>query len=149
MNKKDKNLFFAALILGHGILGAVDGIVFHQLLQWHHMIDSGNIRMEIITDGLFTAAFSAMLIWGGFKIFFDAKNNQLGTSGHLFVGGMFIGGGVFNLIEGIVDHHILQVHRVRPLSENPLLYDLAFLASGLLLAGIGFMIKRRARLTSQ
>jgi uncharacterized membrane protein len=34
------------------------------------------------------------------------------------------------------------VHRVKPLAENPLMYDLTFLAIGLLLVIIGFMIKR-------
>ena len=142
MKKENKNLFIAGLILGLGLLGAIDGIVFHQLLQWHHMILSPNIQLEIFTDGLFTALFSAKLIWGGVKIFQDARKNQLGTSWRIFLGGIFVGGGAFNLVEGIVDHHILQVHRVKPLAENPLMYDLAFLAIGALLVVIGFMIKR-------
>ncbi|MEK3854248.1 DUF2243 domain-containing protein [Cytobacillus sp. FSL H8-0458] len=142
MRKENKNLFIAGLILGLGLVGAIDGIVFHQLLQWHHMILSQNIKLEIFTDGLFTALFSAKLLWGGMKIFQDARKNELGTSWKVFTGGIFIGGGAFNLVEGIVDHHILQVHRVRPLAEDPLFYDLAFLAIGLLLVIIGFMIKR-------
>lgn len=142
MKKENKNLFIAGLILGLGLVGAIDGIVFHQLLQWHHMILSPNIKLEIFTDGLFTALFSAKLLWGGMKIFQDACKNELGTSWKIFTGGIFIGGGAFNLVEGIVDHHILQVHRVRPLAENPLFYDLAFLAIGLLLVIIGVMIKR-------
>ena len=142
MKKENKNLFIAGLILGLGLLGAIDGIVFHQLLQWHHMVLSDNIQLEIFTDGLFTALFSAKLLWGGVKIFQDARKNQLGTSWRIFLGGIFIGGGAFNLVEGIVDHHILQVHRVKPLAENPLMYDLAFLAIGALLVVIGFMIKR-------
>lgn len=142
MKKENKNLFIAGLILGLGLVGAIDGIVFHQLLQWHHMIHSPNIKLEIFTDGLFTALFSAKLLWGGMKIFQDARKNELGTSWKIFTGGIFIGGGAFNLVEGIVDHHILQVHRVRPLAENPLVYDLAFLAIGLLLVIIGVMIKR-------
>lgn len=141
---KDKNLLIAAVILGLGLLGAIDGIVFHQLLQWHHMVDSPNIRLEIITDGFFTAAFSALLIWGGIKIFKDARNSKLGSSWKLFIGGILIGGGIFNVVEGIVNHHILQVHRVRPLAENPLLYDLSFLAIGIVLLLIGLMMKRRA-----
>ncbi|MFE8700063.1 DUF2243 domain-containing protein [Cytobacillus sp. FJAT-54145] len=145
MSKKDKNLFIASFILGLGLLGAIDGIVFHQLLQWHHMILSPNIKLEIITDGLFTAAFTALLIWGGVKIFQDARNQELGYSWRLFFSGIFIGGGVFNLVEGIIDHHILQVHRVRPTADNPLLYDLAFLASGVLLVLIGLLIKRKYR----
>ncbi|WNF22192.1 DUF2243 domain-containing protein [Mesobacillus jeotgali] len=142
MKKENKNLFIAGLILGLGLLGAIDGIVFHQLLQWHHMVLSDNIQLEIFTDGLFTALFSAKLLWGGVKIFQDARKNQLGSGWRIFLGGIFIGGGTFNLVEGIVDHHILQVHRVKPLAENPLMYDLAFLVIGALLVVIGFMIKR-------
>ncbi|WP_244532678.1 DUF2243 domain-containing protein [Mesobacillus persicus] len=142
---KNKNLFISGFILGLGILGAVDGIVFHQLLQWHHMVLSPNIQFEIITDGIFTAAFSALLIWGGMKIFRDARRNELGDKWRIFLGGIFMGGGTFNLVEGIVNHHILQVHRVRPLAENPLLYDLAFLAIGLLLLFIGYMMKRQEK----
>ncbi|MBT2680819.1 DUF2243 domain-containing protein [Bacillus sp. ISL-35] len=142
MKRENKNLFIAGLILGLGLLGAIDGIVFHQLLQWHHMVLSDNIQLEIVTDGLFTALFSATLIWGGVKIFQDARKKELGTSWRIFLGGIYIGGGAFNIVEGIVDHHILQVHRVKPMAENPLMYDLAFLAIGALLVVIGFMIKR-------
>ncbi|WP_026582877.1 DUF2243 domain-containing protein [Bacillus sp. J33] len=142
MKKENKNLFIAGFILGLGLVGAIDGILFHQLLQWHHMIDSPDLQLEIFTDGLFTALFSAKLVWGGMKIFRDARRNELGDSWKIFLGGIFIGGGTFNLAEGIIDHHILQVHRVKPTAENPLLYDLAFLAIGLLLVIIGFMIKR-------
>lgn len=146
MSKADKNLFISAFMLGVGLIGAIDGIVFHQLLQWHHMIDSPDINFEILTDGFFTAGFSTILIWGGIKIFQDARNDQLGHSWRTFISGLCIGAGAFNLVEGIVNHHILQVHRVRPAADNPLLYDLTFLASGLLLILIGFIIKRMKRL---
>jgi uncharacterized membrane protein len=142
LKKENKNLFISGVILGLGLLGAIDGIVFHQLLQWHHMILSPNNELEIFTDGLFAALFSALLVWGGVKIFQDARKNEIGNSWKVFVGGIFVGGGAFNLVEGIVDHHILQVHRVKPLADNPLAYDLGFLAIGLLLVIIGFLIKR-------
>jgi uncharacterized membrane protein len=139
---ENKNLFISGVILGLGLLGAIDGIVFHQLLQWHHMILSPNIELEIFTDGLFAALFSALLVWGGVKIFQDARKKEIGNSWKVFVGGIFVGGGTFNLVEGIVDHQILQVHRVKPLADNPLAYDLGFLAIGLLLVIIGYLIKR-------
>ncbi|QDP40122.1 DUF2243 domain-containing protein [Radiobacillus deserti] len=145
MKKENKNLFISGFILGLGLLGAIDGIVFHQLLQWHHMVLNPNIKLEIVTDGLFTALFSALLIWGAVKILQDARKNELGHSWKIFLGGIFVGGGSFNLVEGIIDHHLLKVHRVKPLAENPLVYDLAFLAIGLLLVGIGILIKRMER----
>lgn len=141
LTRNNKNLFISGLILGLGILGAIDGIVFHQLLQWHHVLLSPNLQLEIISDGLFTALFSALLVWGGVKIFQDARKKQLGSSWKVFLGGIFIGGGLFNLVEGIINHHILQIHRVRPLAENPLLYDVAFLAIGALFVVIGLIIK--------
>ncbi|RPF55280.1 DUF2243 domain-containing protein [Aquisalibacillus elongatus] len=149
MTKENKNLFTAGFILGLGILGAIDGVVFHQLLQWHHMIMSPNIHLEIYTDGLFTAAFSALMVWGAIKIFRDAKKGELGHNGDIFLSGILIGGGVFNLVEGIIDHHILQVHRVNPMAENPLLYDLAFLASGVVLILIGLWLKKLGQQAEQ
>lgn len=149
MSIKEKNLFVPAFYLGLGLLGAIDGIVFHQLLQWHHMIDHGDsITFKVHTDGWFTVLFSALLFWGGIKIFIDARREQLGQSWRTFIGGIFIGGGTFNLVEGIIDHHILQVHRVRPAAENPMLYDIGFLIVGLILVLIGLAIKRKARFVS-
>ncbi|MRG85945.1 DUF2243 domain-containing protein [Salinibacillus xinjiangensis] len=145
MSKGDKNLLTAAFILGLGLLGAIDGIVFHQLLQWHHMVLHPDIQLEIITDGIFTAAFSALLLWGGVKIFQDARQNELGSSWRIFIGGILIGGGTFNLVEGIVNHHILQVHRVRPAAENPMMYDISFLILGLILLVLGYTIKRQRK----
>lgn len=144
----DQNLFIPAFYLGLGLLGAIDGIVFHQLLQWHHMVDHHNIHFEIMTDGWFTVFFSVLLLWGGVRLFRDARKNQLGTSWRTFIGGVLVGGGTFNLIEGIINHHILQVHRVRPAAENPLLYDLGFLLVGLILIIIGFVVRKKQSFTT-
>lgn len=37
-----------------------------------------------------------------------------------------MGAGVFNLAEGLIDHHILQIHHVRFGSPNEHVYDIAF-----------------------
>ena len=58
---------------------------------------------------------------------------------------MILGWGLFNLVEGIIDHHILKIHHVIQLADNHLLYDLAFLASGLLLIIVGIIIIRAGR----
>ncbi|MCP8616195.1 DUF2243 domain-containing protein [Salirhabdus salicampi] len=144
MERNDRNLFQAAFILGLGLLGAVDGIVFHQLLQWHHMVDHHNqIHMKIFSDGWFTILFSLLLVWGGVKIYRDAAKGELGTRPRTFLSGILIGGGVFNLVEGMINHHILQIHRVRPAAENPLLYDISFLIVGFLLVIIGLIVRRK------
>ncbi|WP_054753296.1 DUF2243 domain-containing protein [Piscibacillus salipiscarius] len=85
------------------------------------------------------------MVWGAIKIFRDARKHELGHNGNIFLSGILIGGGVFNLVEGIIDHHILQLHRVRPMAENPLMYDLAFLASGVILILIGYWLKNQGQ----
>ena len=49
---------------------------------------------------------------------------------------MLLGWGSFNLLEGIVDHHVLNLHHVRDLPEHVPVYDWLFLAIG----GVGFII---------
>ena len=45
---------------------------------------------------------------------------------------MLTGFGIFNLVEGIIDHHLLGLHHVNETvpPEQWLWWDLAFLASG-------------------
>ncbi len=45
----------------------------------------------------------------------------------MFYGSLLAGWGAFNLIEGVIDHHILQIHHVKE-SPDHLWWDLGFLA---------------------
>ncbi len=56
-----------------------------------------------------------------------------------------MGGGAFNLVEGIVDHHLLTVHHVRDDVANPALWDYGFLAVSAALLLIGLALLRRVR----
>ena len=55
---------------------------------------------------------------------------------------MAVGWGIFNIVEGIIDHHILGIHRVHPTSAYPLAWDLGFLAFGALLVFGGWLLQR-------
>lgn len=56
---------------------------------------------------------------------------------------MILGWGLFNFVEGVIDHHILHVHHVTE-TDNHLVWDLAFLASGLIMiAGGWLMLKHK------
>ncbi len=41
-----------------------------------------------------------------------ARRPHLPWSGKMLAGSMLMGFGIFNVVEGIVNHHILQVHHV-------------------------------------
>jgi uncharacterized membrane protein len=56
--------------------------------------------------------------------------------GRAFTGLLVLGWGLFNLVEGVIDHHILDLHHVRDLPAHVPLYDWLFLAIG----GAGFIL---------
>ncbi len=59
-------------------------------------------------------------------------------------GGLPAGWALFNLVEGLIDHHLLRIHHVRS-GRNELLWGLAFLALGAALLGGGAALIRSAR----
>jgi uncharacterized membrane protein len=145
-------LIVAGLILGLGQAGFFDGIIFHQLLQWHHMFSSietdktlGGMELNTLGDGLFHL-FDWVLTLVGIGLLWRAEKQekQVG-SGQLFVGALLMGAGLFNLVEGIVDHHILGIHHLKP-GVNQGFWDLGFLMSGILLIGIGVLLIQTSRI---
>jgi uncharacterized membrane protein len=145
-------LIAAGTLLGIGMGGFVDGILFHQLLQVHNMLSaryptSGieaeqlvvNLEINMFWDGLFHAftwvmtALGLALLWKAFQ------RPDVPLSTKTFIGSLALGWGLFNLVEGIIDHHLLHIHHVTE-TDNHLISDLAFLASGLLLIGIGSVL---------
>jgi uncharacterized membrane protein len=60
---------------------------------------------------------------------------------------MLAGWGLFNVVEGIVDHHLLTIHHVRDDVPDPLWWDVGFLAFGAALIGLGVVLRRSGRAT--
>ena len=58
---------------------------------------------------------------------------------------MLVGWGAFNVVEGVIDHQILGIHHVRDDLGGPLGWDLGFLASGLILTALGWVVATRTR----
>jgi uncharacterized membrane protein len=136
------------LLLGIGLGGFFDGIVLHQILQWHHMLSAHyppdsvpNLELNTLADGLFHAStwvftsLGLVLLWAAMR-----RNGPLGWN--RLAGGLLAGWGGFNVVEGIIDHQILGVHHVRP-GPDELLYDIGFLVWGALMLVIGIWLLRR------
>jgi uncharacterized membrane protein len=144
-------LLLAGLVLGLGQGGFFDGIVFHQLLQWHHMFSSietdmtvAGMELNTLGDGLFHL-FDWLLTLTGIGLLWRAgRQARTIWSGQMFVGAILMGAGLFNLVEGIIDHHILGIHHLKP-GVYQGLWDLGFLASGVLLIGIGLFLIQSAK----
>lgn len=142
----------AGLVLGVGLGGFVDGILFHQIFQIHNMISArrppdtvANIEAAMVWDGLFHAATWIVTATGVAMLFRAARRPEAVWSGRLLVGAMLLGWGAFNLAEGIIDHHILHVHHVvERLGVS--IYDWAFLGSGIVFGVVGVVMMRTARM---
>lgn len=130
------------MLIGIGVMAAVDEIVFHQLLAWHHFYDNSTPAVALFSDGLLHAAELIVLI-AGFFLFSDLRRRQVLAARRAWAG-FFIGAGAFQLFDGIVDHKVLRLHQVRYV-EDLLPYDLAWNAFGLLLLLTGIAILARAR----
>ncbi len=138
----------AGLLLGTGLGGFVDGIVLHQILQWHNMLSSVRpptdlvaMKYNMVWDGLFHALTWLMTVAGLARLWLAGKRDDVPWSTPTFVGSMVMGWGLFNAIEGLIDHQLLGIHHVHP-GANELAWDLGFIASGLIMIGIGWLVIR-------
>ena len=139
-------------MLGVGLGGFFDGIVLHQILQWHHLLSSHTavntvegLEFNTLADGLFHAATWAFTVLGVVLLYRQVRDGaSLRWQG--LIGGLLTGWGGFNLIEGLVDHHLLGLHHVRP-GPNELLWDIAFLMWGAAMLVVGVVLLRRTART--
>ena len=121
-------------MLGVGVMAAVDEIVFHQLLGWHHFYDRSTTQVGLVSDGLLHAVELLLLVAGLFLLADLARRGRL----HLrrAWAGALLGAGGFQLFDGLVNHKVLRVHQVR-YDVDLLPYDLAWNASALVLLAVG------------
>ena len=135
-------VFRTGVLLGIGLVGAADEILFHQLLQWHNFYVHSGDYWRVASDGLFHLLTASLLFFTAARLW--AKRRHFGTfvRGRLFWSGVFWGGGGFQLFDGTVNHKILRLHPVREGAENILPYDAGWIFSGLLLLYCGWLLRR-------
>lgn len=146
-------LIAAGVFLGAGLTGFVDGILLHQILQWHHMLSNvrsspttvSNIDLNMLWDGLFHAFDWLLTVIGVALLWRAGGRDEVPWSSQTFFGSLLIGSGLFNLVEGLIDHQILGIHHVKP-GPNQLTWDLGFLLFGAFLVIFGWIMLQNSRL---
>ncbi len=143
---KPVTLPVAGFVTGIGLDGFLNGIVLHQILQWDHLVcvsatceprSLAEAKAQTAQDGFFHLAVWVVTLAGVVLLFHAARHPQRQWKGRVLAGAMLMGWGVFNLVEGIIDHHLLRIHHVMAGSPHEALADWLFLALSALLAMVG------------
>lgn len=129
---------WSVFLLGIGFMAALDEIIFHQLLAWHHFYDRSTPLVALMSDG-FLHAGELIIFVAGFFLFFDLRRRGL-LFPRFAWSGFFLGMGVFQVFDGIVDHKVLRLHQIRYGIGSILPYDIAWNAFGLLLIAVGAVL---------
>ena len=135
-----------ALLLGIALGGFFDGILLHQILQWHHLLNLvpgvDDLRAQVLWDGyfhLFMYLLAGLGLWGLWR----AHVRRAGITGQPLLGALIAGFGLWHIIDSVLSHWLLGIHRIRIDSEVPLFWDLLwFFVFGLLPFGIGWGLGR-------
>ena len=152
LGKHSGLLVAAGILIGAGLLaGFVDGILFHEILQWHHMVTSvrpatnlSNLQANTLGDGLFHLGTWTLTVIGIVLLWRAGGRSDVPWSPKIFGGSLLLGAGLFDCIEGLIDHQILGIHHVKP-GPNQLAWDIGFLTLGAILALVGWIILQKGQ----
>lgn len=120
----------AAGVLGVALGGFFDGILLHQILQWHHLLSLvpgiDDLRGQVLWDGYFHAAMYVLALIGLGAIWRGRVRIGQDTRARLW-GPILIGFGLWHLMDAVLSHWVLGIHRVKMDAAVPLAWDLGWL----------------------
>ena len=153
-----RSVLLTGILLGIGIAAFLDETLLHQLLQWHTFYWYTDQHGRILSDGLFHAFSTLLLLWGSFRLW-RGRNTWNPFNRNAITAAILMGIGGFNLYDGIIQHVILRLHIVNelvcssPLSQrqtflgictNDIPYEIVFDLIALIILSAGIILWRRA-----
>lgn len=141
--------FRSGLLTGGGMGAFIDGILLHQVLQWHSLLSSVrppvdllSMKYNMLYDGLFHAGAWLLTAVGVFRLLRLAERGEL-VSARRFGGGVVAGWGLFNVLEGLLNHQLLGLHHVHP-GAHEQAWDWGFVGVSAALVVLGFASAQRS-----
>lgn len=142
---------WAGYLLGFGLGGFFDGILLHQVLQWHHLLSAlegetfRDLRTLVLADGLFHVAMYVIAAAGLWLLWRTRREyGEPGADRWMFANTL-VGFGVWHVVDSILSHWVLGIHRIRMDSPNPLVWDLLWFAVfGVAFIVAGWLLRRSA-----
>ena len=135
-------MLVSGLLLGAGAAGAIDEIVFHQLLHWHHFYDRSSGTAGLVSDGLLHAGTWSATV-AGLALLADVRRRRT-FAPRTWWGAVLVGAGAFQVWDGVVHHKLLRLHQVR-YDVDLTGYDVLWTGAGLLVLLAGVVLLRRGR----
>jgi uncharacterized membrane protein len=138
----------ASGLLGFALSGFFDGILLHQVLQWHHLLSAlggayASLRVQVLADGLFHVLMYVLAI-AGLWLLFRRRAALTGGAARRVFGAALVGFGTWHVLDAFVSHWWLGIHRIRMDVPNPLFWDLLwFFVFGVAVGGAGLWLLRR------
>ncbi|MFC6486922.1 DUF2243 domain-containing protein [Nitratireductor sp. GCM10026969] len=137
------------IVLGFAFGGFFDGILLHQILQWHHLLSLvpgvADLRTQVLWDGYFHGLMyllAALGLWGLWR----AHKGAAAARGRSLSGALLVGFGIWHVVDSVLSHWVLGIHRIKLDSDNPLMWDLFwFVAFGIIPLVAGWLLLRHPR----
>jgi uncharacterized membrane protein len=120
-------------VLGFALGGFIDGILLHQVLQWHHLLSLvegerfRDLRVQILADGLFHVLMYAIAL-AGLWLLWRSRRELTGTRADIrIIAAALLGFGIWQVVDVVGFHWLAGIHRIRVDVPNPLLWDIGWL----------------------
>lgn len=149
--RPDRTLALAGGLIGFALGGFADGILLHQVLQWHHLLSLvpgaalRDIRVQILADGLFHVLMYGLAVLGLALLWRARRTFRGGATDLRLLGDAALGFCLWQVVDAVLFHWVLVIHRIRVDVADPLPWDLGWLAVfGLPSLLVGLWLRRSA-----
>ena len=143
----------AGFVLGVALGGFFDGIMLHQVLQWHHLLslvpgeDLRRIETQILWDGLFHVLMWLIAVAGLWLLWRARGDMARDDSGRGLLVVVLAGFAFWNALDVVGFHWVLHIHRIRvdvPVGDR-LRWDLLWLGLFAALPALAALWAARSR----
>ncbi len=142
--EESRRLLLSGILIGVALSGFFDGILLHQILQWHHLLSLvpgafyQDPRVQVAADGVFHALMYGLAILGGVLLWRGPDRRR--SSDSALWRSVALGFGGWNIFDIVVFHWVLGWHHVRLDTDVPIAWDGMWLVVfGVLPVAIGAM----------
>jgi len=138
---------FWTVVLGVALGGFFDGILLHQILQWHHLLSlvSGmdDLRVQVLWDGYFHGLMYLLALAGLWGLWRARRRGLPAPGSRALLGAVLLGFGLWNFLDIGLAHWLVGLHRVRLDTDQPMAWDVAWLAVFGLVPVLAWAVLRR------